>query len=338
MKILIVFLLASLTAFPCSTLQLRGAEHVYYGKNYDWDETHGALIFNTRGLKKTAVATKNPEVWTSKFASLTFNQPGLDFPQGGMNEKGVVIEVMIGPMDTPKNSSLKRINELQWVQRILDLSGSTEEALTVASQVVIEKIQVDLHYLICDKERNCATVEHMDGKPAIHKNVQYPVLTNADYDSMLSYLGEYEGFGGKKKIPQGSTSHARFARVADHLRKYSLEEPFSYIFDTLDNVAISKSWQIVYDQTARKIQFRVNGINEIHEVAFPENISYSCASGLQAIDLESDTTEVSFAPYTKQWNDSLVDKTSHASSQIKKMLKNYPVSVECTEVSNLGSF
>lgn len=338
MKILYILALVAAQAFACTTFQLRGAEHVYYGRNYDWDETHGALIFNTRGLKKTAVATKNPAVWTSKHASLTFNQPGLDFPQGGINEKGLVVEVMIGPMETNKNSSLKRINELQWVQRLLDLAETTDEAMKLASEVVIEKIVVDLHYLVCDKTRNCATVDHIDGKPVVHNVTEYPVLTNAAYDSMLNYLKGYEGFGGKAKIPSNYTSHARFARVADALRKFTKAEPFGFIFKTLDNVTESAAWQIAYDQTVNTILFRVRGVDVIHEVEFPHLQSYSCAdTGLKAVNLESEDMDLTFTPYTTEWNSKIVDQTAHATVAMKKMLKNYPSSVQCAGVSNLGT-
>ena len=50
---------------------------------------------NRRGLKKTAFSTNSGLQWVSRFGSLTFNQFGFEFPNGGINEAGLVIEHMM---------------------------------------------------------------------------------------------------------------------------------------------------------------------------------------------------------------------------------------------------
>jgi Penicillin V acylase and related amidases len=37
---------------------------------------------------------EKPIEWISKYGSITFNQSGREFPHGGINEKGLVIEQM----------------------------------------------------------------------------------------------------------------------------------------------------------------------------------------------------------------------------------------------------
>ena len=51
---------------------------------------------NLKGLYKTSLKTGNANTisWVSKYGSITFNQYGKEFPTGGMNETGLVVELM----------------------------------------------------------------------------------------------------------------------------------------------------------------------------------------------------------------------------------------------------
>src|SRR5689334_7033535 len=81
----------------CTTFLLeRGNERVV-GKSYDWHMGQGFVVVNQKGIAKQALPMKKgdqPARWISKFSSVTFNQYGREMPNGGMNENGLVVEVM----------------------------------------------------------------------------------------------------------------------------------------------------------------------------------------------------------------------------------------------------
>src|SRR5262245_54004411 len=81
----------------CTTFLLSSGNHHVVGKSYDWDMGQGLVMINKRGVVKQglpAPTTGTPPKWKSKYASITFNQYGREIPNGGMNEKGLVVEIM----------------------------------------------------------------------------------------------------------------------------------------------------------------------------------------------------------------------------------------------------
>ena len=96
---LLALLLALALAAPapaCTTFCLRDGGRIVFGKNYDWSVGDGLLIVNKRGVARRADAAGDPRPasWVSRYGSVTFNQYGRDFPSGGMNERGLTIELM----------------------------------------------------------------------------------------------------------------------------------------------------------------------------------------------------------------------------------------------------
>ena len=96
MRFLILLLMLVETPFAahaCTTFCMDVSGRVVFGANYDWDTGVGLAMVNKRSVAKMAL-TGRPARWTSRFASITFNQYGRDFPTGGMNEAGLVIALM----------------------------------------------------------------------------------------------------------------------------------------------------------------------------------------------------------------------------------------------------
>src|SRR6266850_1892436 len=84
------------TATACTTFCLRDGNHVLFGRNYDFGIGEGLVLVNKRGVAKTsAVSGDRPAGWASKYGSVTFNQFGREFPTGGINEKGLTVELMM---------------------------------------------------------------------------------------------------------------------------------------------------------------------------------------------------------------------------------------------------
>src|SRR5437763_15834564 len=80
-------------ASGCTTFCMASDGRFVFGANYDWDTGVGLIMVNKRNVAKDS-GTGRPAQWVSRFASITFNQYGRDYPTGGMNEAGLAIALM----------------------------------------------------------------------------------------------------------------------------------------------------------------------------------------------------------------------------------------------------
>jgi choloylglycine hydrolase len=108
------------TGQSCTTFLLDNGGQPVFGRNLDWYIGDGLVIINKRGVKKTANAgpfeQDNLLTWTSKYGSATFNQHGREFPLGGMNEAGLIVETMVlEDTEYPSPDSRPEVEVLQWV-------------------------------------------------------------------------------------------------------------------------------------------------------------------------------------------------------------------------------
>ena len=116
----------------CTTFCLKGNHQVVLCKNLDWDFGFGMIEVNKKGLFKKAFVRGNetPIEWTSKYGSITFNQVGNEFPFGGMNEAGLVIEeASYFWTKYPAPDNRPTLNELQWIQYQLDNFSTIQEVI-----------------------------------------------------------------------------------------------------------------------------------------------------------------------------------------------------------------
>jgi choloylglycine hydrolase len=149
-------------SFACTTFCLTDGTSVVFGRNYDWDFGDGLIMVNKRGVAKIAAsgirdAAETPARWESKYGSVTFNQYGREFPTGGMNEKGLVVELMwLDETVYPRRDSRPAVSVLEWIQYQLDRYASVQEVLAHAEEIRIAG-RVPLHYLVADRSGAAAT-------------------------------------------------------------------------------------------------------------------------------------------------------------------------------------
>src|SRR5688500_10006888 len=192
--ILSILILSGLSAnenVACTTFCLKNKGEVLFGKNYDWMIGDGLVFVNKRGVSKVSTVenSSNPAKWVSKYGSVTFNQYGRENPMGGMNEAGLVIELMwLDETKYPKADSRPALDTLEWIQYQLDTAATVEEVLKNAENVRIAS-QITLHYLVNDKNGNSATVEFLDGNLVAHSGEKLAVsaLANDTYEKSLNY-------------------------------------------------------------------------------------------------------------------------------------------------------
>ncbi|CAB1085378.1 hypothetical protein D1AOALGA4SA_12866 [Olavius algarvensis Delta 1 endosymbiont] len=151
--LVIFILLVPLSGQTCTTFCLDNGDRPIFGRNLDWLVGDGLVIINKRGVKKTAKTDpfeqNNLLTWTSKYGSATFNQHGREFPLGGINETGLVVETMVlEDTEYPSPDSRPAVENSQWVQYQLDNFSSIEEVIVGQSQIRIrERAWPGLHFL-----------------------------------------------------------------------------------------------------------------------------------------------------------------------------------------------
>ncbi|HEY0750007.1 MAG TPA: linear amide C-N hydrolase, partial [Chitinophagaceae bacterium] len=127
-----VFLSAySLSSFACTTFFLNKDGQLLFGRNYDWVTESGMVMVNARGMVKYGAKPNAANFnWVSNYGSVTFNQYGKEFPTGGMNEKGLVVELMwLDETEYPVRDKRHSLGVLQWIQYQLDCSQSVSEVI-----------------------------------------------------------------------------------------------------------------------------------------------------------------------------------------------------------------
>ncbi len=236
------------------------------GKNLDWPIGDGMIVINPGGVAKIALTDppNTPVRWTSIYSSITFNPFSNDFPLGGMNERGLVVEELsCSPSVYPPIDSLATVNEMQWIQYQLDTCASVREVIDTLSRIRIAKWLFGLHYLVSDKSGNAAVIECIDGEMLWYggERLPVPVLSNNRYQNTVAYLRRHRGYGGDMLPVNDTASQSRFVRAAMMLDRYDDDHPFSpttYAHSILDAVQQSDTqWSIVYDPVRLEILYRL---------------------------------------------------------------------------------
>ena len=279
-------------AEACSTFCIRDGALVF-GRNYDWSVEDCLVVVNKAGAEKTSMVRQNPVRWTSRYGSVTFNQYGCEFPTGGINEAGLVVEVMwLEGSEYPQPDERPELSTLQWIQYQLDNSTTVSDVIGSDVRVRISPLaSAPLHYLVADADGDVASIEFLNGELVVHtgEDLPYAALTNHTYDASARYAAQRDGLGGPRAMEPGGSSLARFARAAARLSAYkadSSEQAVEQAFALLEDVAQGAStvWSIVYDIDARVIHARTHSNPAVKTLAL-EALNFGCDAPVQVVDL-----------------------------------------------------
>jgi choloylglycine hydrolase len=278
----------------CTAFCIKGSDGIVLCKNLDWDLDNGIICINKKNILKTAFLTNNdvPVKWISKYGSVTFNHIGKEFPLGGLNEHGLAIEELNYYWTRyPDPDERASLNELQWIQYQLDNFSTVDQVIKSDSLLRISRYLFNIHFLVCDKSGDVATIEFLKGKMIYHKidKIEVAVLTNHNYDESIAKLKNYQGFGGNMVISQKYGSLNNFIRASSLIRNYS--DNFSlidYSFNILASVANENDtqWQIVYDLSNLKIYFKTRKHNQLKWIDLKE-FDYNCNAKSLTIDINT---------------------------------------------------
>ncbi len=332
LTVLILSLTLTAQASACSSFTLRDEGVLIAGRNADGPEPWpGLVVVNNRGVKKTSRSFDQifggqdsphaPLAWVSKYGSITFNYSAIEFPDGGMNEAGLVFQEMtMLETEFPADDSKPTIFMIQWIQQVLDTCATVGEVVENARGAVLDGWS--WHFYVVDGSGASATIEFIGGEVVVHtgEKLRYPVSTNYPYAKELELLEEFEGFGGSKaleldkhEIVKGEID-ARFAKGVTVLARYSSDpetNSMQYAWKTLDAMSpgTTQSAQ-VYDITNRRIELRSSRAPKIRSVRF-DAFDFACDSPAMVLDLDLDLEgDVSdnFEPYSVINNSRLVSE------------------------------
>ncbi len=278
----------------CTSFRLLLDRGPIVGKNLDWSIADGILSLNPRGLQKRALV-EGPCLaleWASVYASISFNQFGREFPLGGINEAGLVVEELsYWPSEYPPLEDLPTVNELQWIQYQLDVHSSVSEVIEHISEVQILPLLFGLHYFVVDASGDAAVIEFLDGELTVRhgSELPVPVLTNDTYRNSMRHLKAHEGFGGKRVVGNGPESPERFVRAATMVQDFEREQqvaiPVRYAFQILNAVGQDDTqWSIVYDVESRAVHFMTANVRVVRRVSLA-NLDLDCGESGLSLDL-----------------------------------------------------
>ena len=364
MALCLMIVLMHLDALACTTFQLRHADQVLVGKNYDWMVEDGLVIVNKRGVSKRAYISTvdttgvgTPASWTSTFGSIVFTQYGRELGAGGMNEAGLVVESMGLFRNTPNRKypdpdSRASIMAAQWRQYQLDNFATVKEVIESDTSLRIRPQRgIHAHFIVSDKKGNCTTIEFLDGKMVCHTGAALPyrALTNNTYEFSIDYLK-------KDTLPEPDMfkSIERFVRAAKMVQDYNPETsaaPVDYAFEILKSVSwsVDREWQgtpftsntrwsIVYDQRNLHIHFRTHGNPKTRLIRLGA-FDFSCNTPASVLDVTADLSgDVSdkFVDYTWRGNRELIESAftktvffPRYTAQQLDFLSNYPETFRC---------
>jgi penicillin V acylase-like amidase (Ntn superfamily) len=309
----LLLLAAAQVASACTTFCVRSADGPVFGRNYDYFFGDGMVLVNPRGVEKVALVDQGPARWTSRYGSLTFNQYGKDSPMGGLNEKGLAIELMwLDETRYPEAASGPAVSTLEYIQYLLDNYATVAEALEGSRHLGIRAI-APLHFLVADRSGDTATIEFLDGRRVVHRGdkLPHPVLTNHTYEQSREYVASRaKAASTTAAFTDGSLDRfALAAQLVKPLAGAGRGRVVDASFEVLDAVAQKRftRWQIVYDLARATVHFRTAANRERRTVELA-GLDFSCGGGARMLDIDAGRGDVTaaFLPYSAEGNERMM--------------------------------
>lgn len=259
------------SADACTGLQFSVGGMPYVAKNHDFMVGDGLLIVNTRGRIKRALDHGDALAWRATYGSVSYNQFGREFPNAGMNEAGLTVEMLwLDEAEFPQPDARPAVGVLQWIQYQLDTASTVDEVLATDGKLRIEDPLGKVHFLLADGTGKTAVVEWLGGKRMVYTGDTLPVSAVAN-DLYAHCARAWQG----KIDPANSDvarmkSYARFRAVAQRARRDVKVIPIAYAFGALDLVKHPDftQWQTVYEPAARKMTMKRKADSAPIEVDF----------------------------------------------------------------------
>lgn len=327
----------------CTIFSLYPNGQHWVGRTFDWAYGHGLVYTNKRNVTKNSLKILSTDVqssWTSKYGSVTFNQFGREFPTGGMNEEGLMIDALeLKSSIFPEADNRPSFNELQFIQYVLDNYKTVNDLEKDLAILRLSPVGSKLHYFVCDVNQ-CMTIEYIDGSVVTHYGNSMPIsgLANNTYEEHVEYAKEFVTFGGDRPVVLDSKdSLDRFVR-SNYNAKFidQAVDPVQTLFGFLQDVGSSNNrWQLIYNQNEKTIAFRTQTQFDKQRKVDLTKIDFSCGTSTQYFDLDSETAgdvNVAFIDFDSEVNLQVIKKSvkmQRLPGALSLILSNYPAETQC---------
>ena len=257
----------------CSTFKLQKGNELLYGHNLNQPgmDVPAQIFINKRGVFKigrssSEMLTKEkmgPSTlsWISRYGSVTFSTFGKDMPDGGVNEAGLYIWEMSDDAEYPKNDSLPKLVQMNWMQYVLDNFSTSDEAVASARDIEIDGW--GWHYFVGDAQGRCASIEFIKGQVAVHlgEDMPVPALFNESYAREMEVARYFQGFGGLYAPDLNDKRVPRFVKTAVMIRDYDpAQDAVEYGLKMLGQIKVNEvpDWSVLVDLRRKNVYFKTS--------------------------------------------------------------------------------
>lgn len=283
----------------CSSFMLKTSSEHIYGHNLDIGGNMPGMIFiNKRGVQKIGYTWKqltSAEMnersnisWISKFGSVTFNAFGRELPDGGMNEEGLFIWEMTGGTTFDTVPHRPRLFMSQWMQYQLDNFKSVQEVLDNLAAIGLDGW--NWQFFVADSHGESAGIEFMEGVAVVHTgtNMPIPLMGNGRYSDDLSFLREFEGFGGGIEVDLSDQSLPGMVKAAKMMNDFKgIEKIEDYGFKILEQLSGKTSkWAVIFDLKRMMVYFRTAQYPTTKSISV-NSVDFSANTQVKILDIQN---------------------------------------------------
>ena len=261
------------TACACTSFCLETPDGTIFATNLDFITGKGLVFVNQRGIAKEGwqrSTTGKTAKWISLYGSVTFNLAGRELAWSGMNEAGLVVSSMeLRASVLPEPDERVPFGMAEWAQYVLDTCGSVQEVIALGPLVRVQDVGYPSHYLIADKDGQCAAIEYLNGEFVCYRGAELPVkaMANAVYAAGPAYIekGVFPPLNPGESVERVAACSYMAERFGTEQGTSAVEYAMRVLTDTV--VAPRKwwsdwfgepytRWNIVYDIVHREVHFR----------------------------------------------------------------------------------
>ncbi|MCJ0905701.1 linear amide C-N hydrolase [Rhodococcus sp. ARC_M6] len=298
----------------CTRLVYLGPnDTVITARSMDWKVDLGTNLWAfPRGMERAGCAGPSSITWTSLYGSVIATAYDL-CTTDGVNDAGLSANLLwLVESEYPTyDGSTPGLSIALWAQYVLDRYASVKEAVEalaaepftlVTASVPGEDRLATLHMSLSDAGGDSAIVEYIDGRPTIHHNRDYQVMTNSPiFDKQLAVNEYWKQINGTVMLPGTNRAADRFARASFYVdaipktddARTALAATFSVIrnvsvplgISTPDEPNISSTrWRTVVDHK-RGLYFFESAMTPNTFWVDVSSIDLSEGSGVRKLDL-----------------------------------------------------
>ena len=326
-----VILLEPAAARACSTFVLNDDGVLLVGHNLDEEPgffVPGMIWINQRGVRKEGITwaelVKPPcaedtlqvapvdsdFTWVSRYGSVTVNTDGLEFPDWGINEAGLVVcEMGLSSTRFAVEPDHPTLFMSTWIQYQLDNYASVRQVIENAHLINLDGWT--WHYMVADSSGASGVIEFIDGKVLTYmgQDLPVPALCNASYADELARLEKLEAPGAMNAIKDMFSRTPRFVKAARMLADFDgarHPSPLEYGWDILENTRIRgwNKWSILVDVRQGMFYFNTARNREIRKLSL-KGIDFSPGRPSRMLDIHTELTgdiAAGFTDYTFERN------------------------------------